>query len=197
MIDKALDRLARIIELVLAFAFIVAVVLNFTNVVGRYLFGLSLAGLRRGAGFHHGRHDVPRRGGRDPPQPASADGCPGPVHAGADAVRTADRRASPAASCSPALCSRNPTSTPARCCGSAEPATWPAFRCGFPTASSRSGFALILLIACWRLIVVVTGRETRRNIQRPPTARCGNDIRPVRRAGRRCCCSAFRSSWCC
>jgi TRAP-type C4-dicarboxylate transport system permease small subunit len=37
MIDKALDRLARIIELVLAFAFIVAVVLNFTNVVGRYL----------------------------------------------------------------------------------------------------------------------------------------------------------------
>ena len=44
MIDKALDRLARIIELVLAFAFIVAVVLNFTNVVGRYLFGLSLLG---------------------------------------------------------------------------------------------------------------------------------------------------------
>ena len=34
MIDKALDRLARIIELVLAFAFI----------VGRYLFGLSLLG---------------------------------------------------------------------------------------------------------------------------------------------------------
>ena len=44
MIDKALDRLARIIELVLALAFIFAVVLNFTNVVGRYLFGLSLLG---------------------------------------------------------------------------------------------------------------------------------------------------------
>src|ERR1700755_1667497 len=44
MIDKALDRLARIIELVLALAFIVAVVLNFINVVGRYLFGLSLLG---------------------------------------------------------------------------------------------------------------------------------------------------------
>ena len=44
MIDKALDRLARCIELVLAFAFIVAVLLNFTNVVGRYLFGLSLLG---------------------------------------------------------------------------------------------------------------------------------------------------------
>jgi len=44
MIDKALDRLTRIIELALAFAFIVAVLLNFTNVVGRYMFGLSLLG---------------------------------------------------------------------------------------------------------------------------------------------------------
>lgn len=44
MVDKALDWLARIIELALAFAFIVAVLLNFTNVVGRYLFGLSLLG---------------------------------------------------------------------------------------------------------------------------------------------------------
>ena len=44
MIDKILDRLARAIELVLAFAFIIAVLLNFTNVVGRYLFGLSLLG---------------------------------------------------------------------------------------------------------------------------------------------------------
>ncbi len=44
MIDKALDRLTRIIELALAFAFIAAVLLNFTNVVGRYLFGLSLLG---------------------------------------------------------------------------------------------------------------------------------------------------------
>ena len=44
MVDKALDWLARIIEFVLALAFIVAVMLNFTNVVGRYLFGLSLLG---------------------------------------------------------------------------------------------------------------------------------------------------------
>ena len=41
MIDKAFDRIARAIELVLAVAFIMAVVLNFTNVVGRYLFGIS------------------------------------------------------------------------------------------------------------------------------------------------------------
>ena len=44
MIDKVLDRLTRIIELALASAFIVAVLLNFANVVGRYLFGLSLLG---------------------------------------------------------------------------------------------------------------------------------------------------------
>lgn len=44
MIDATLDKLTRIIELVLASAFIIAVLLNFTNVVGRYLFGLSLLG---------------------------------------------------------------------------------------------------------------------------------------------------------
>jgi TRAP-type C4-dicarboxylate transport system permease small subunit len=44
LIDRAFDRIARAIELVLAIAFIFAVLLNFTNVVGRYLFGLSLLG---------------------------------------------------------------------------------------------------------------------------------------------------------
>lgn len=44
MIDKAFDRIARVIELALALAFIAAVLLNFINVVGRYLFGLSLLG---------------------------------------------------------------------------------------------------------------------------------------------------------
>ena len=42
MIDKAFDRVARAIELALALAFIMAVLLNFGNVVGRYLFGISL-----------------------------------------------------------------------------------------------------------------------------------------------------------
>jgi TRAP-type C4-dicarboxylate transport system permease small subunit len=42
VIDQAFDRIARIIELALALAFILAVALNFGNVVGRYLFGLSL-----------------------------------------------------------------------------------------------------------------------------------------------------------
>jgi TRAP-type C4-dicarboxylate transport system permease small subunit len=44
VIDRAFDRIARVIELVLAFAFILAVLLNFSNVLGRYLFGISLLG---------------------------------------------------------------------------------------------------------------------------------------------------------
>jgi TRAP-type C4-dicarboxylate transport system permease small subunit len=44
VIDKTLDRIARGIELALALAFIVAVLLNFSNVAGRYLFGVSLLG---------------------------------------------------------------------------------------------------------------------------------------------------------
>lgn len=42
VIDKAFDRVVRAIEIVLALAFILAVLLNFGNVVGRYLFGVSL-----------------------------------------------------------------------------------------------------------------------------------------------------------
>ena len=44
MIDRAIDRVARVIELALALAFIFAVLLNFANVIGRYLLGLSLLG---------------------------------------------------------------------------------------------------------------------------------------------------------
>jgi TRAP-type transport system small permease protein len=44
VIDKVFDRVARVIELALALAFIVAVLLNFTNVFGRYLLGISLLG---------------------------------------------------------------------------------------------------------------------------------------------------------
>jgi TRAP-type C4-dicarboxylate transport system permease small subunit len=44
VIDQAFDRVARVIEVALAYAFIVAVLLNFTNVVGRYLLGLSFLG---------------------------------------------------------------------------------------------------------------------------------------------------------
>ena len=44
MIDKVFDRIARVIELTLALAFILAVLLNFANVVGRYVLGISLLG---------------------------------------------------------------------------------------------------------------------------------------------------------
>jgi TRAP-type C4-dicarboxylate transport system permease small subunit len=44
VIDRVFDRVARALELGLALAFILAVLLNFGNVVGRYLFGISLLG---------------------------------------------------------------------------------------------------------------------------------------------------------
>ena len=44
VVVQIFDRIARAIELMLALLFIVAVLLNFTNVVGRYLFGISLLG---------------------------------------------------------------------------------------------------------------------------------------------------------
>ena len=44
MIERLFDRVARVIELTLALAFILAILLNFSNVVGRYLFGVSLLG---------------------------------------------------------------------------------------------------------------------------------------------------------
>jgi TRAP-type C4-dicarboxylate transport system permease small subunit len=43
-IDKRLDKLSRVIERVLALAFVFAVCLNFANVVGRYAFGRSILG---------------------------------------------------------------------------------------------------------------------------------------------------------
>jgi TRAP-type transport system small permease protein len=44
MIDRLFERLTRVIERVLAYAFIGAVVLNFTNVVARRALGESIAG---------------------------------------------------------------------------------------------------------------------------------------------------------
>jgi TRAP-type transport system small permease protein len=44
MIDRAFETLTRALERVLALAFVIAVALNFANVVGRYLFGYSIVG---------------------------------------------------------------------------------------------------------------------------------------------------------
>jgi len=137
MIDKALDLLARIIELALALAFIVAVLLNFTNVLGRYLFGLSLLGSDEVQVFvmvamtflgavvvtrrnEHLRMDVLVRF-----MPAS--------------LRVVLRIAEQLSSfCLPASCFRNRIFMPPKCSGSDAPATWPASPCGFRMAPSRS-----------------------------------------------------------
>lgn len=42
MIDRHIDRAARTIEIVLALAFLLAIALNFANVIGRYVFGRSI-----------------------------------------------------------------------------------------------------------------------------------------------------------
>lgn len=42
VIDKLLDRAMRAIEILLALAFLVAIALNFANVIGRYVFGHSI-----------------------------------------------------------------------------------------------------------------------------------------------------------
>lgn len=44
MVDSVFDRIARVLQLALALAFILAVLLNFGNVVGRYVLGVSLLG---------------------------------------------------------------------------------------------------------------------------------------------------------
>ena len=41
-VDRLCDRGARVLEIVLALAFLLAILLNFTNVIGRYLLGRSL-----------------------------------------------------------------------------------------------------------------------------------------------------------
>lgn len=42
LIDRFLDRAARVVEIVLALAFLAAITLNFANVVGRYVLGASI-----------------------------------------------------------------------------------------------------------------------------------------------------------
>ena len=147
MIDKAFDRIARVIELALAVAFILAVLLNFTNVVGRYLFGISLLGsdevqvfIMVGMTFL-GAAVVTRR------NRASADGRLGPVHAGA---RCDSRCGSPSRSCCrrwPASCCRNPIFMPAQMFRIGRTSDMAGVPMWIPHGTVAFGFALILLIA--------------------------------------------------
>jgi len=160
MIEKALDRLARIIELVLAFAFIVAVVLNFTNVVGRYLFGLSLLGSDEVQVFImvamtflgavvvtrrtlHLRMDVLVRF------------MPGPMQF---VLRIAEQVLLILLAGFVLSQSYFYAGQMLRIARTSDMAGVPMW---IPHGIVALGFALILLIACWRLIVVVTGRETK------------------------------------
>ena len=138
MIDKAFDRVTRFIEIVLALAFILAVLLNFTNVIGRYLFGFALLGSDElqvfvmvamtflGAAVvtrrnEHLRMDVLVQFMPEPLRFAAAD-------RGTDPLGYPRRLRALAILF---LCR-------GRCSELAEPATWPGCQCGSPTASWRS-----------------------------------------------------------
>jgi TRAP-type C4-dicarboxylate transport system permease small subunit len=162
MIDKALDRMARLIELVLAVAFILAVLLNFANVVGRYLFDFSLLGsdevevfVMVGMTFlgavvvtrrnEHLRMDVLVRF------------MPAPVRL---ALRIAEQLLLIALAGFVLTQSYFYASQMLRLGRTSDMAGVPMW---IPHGSVALGFALILLIAIWRLVAVTTGREQPRS----------------------------------
>jgi TRAP-type C4-dicarboxylate transport system permease small subunit len=162
MIDTALDRMARLIELVLAVAFILAVLLNFANVVGRYLFNFSLLGsdevevfVMVGMTFlgavvvtrrnEHLRMDVLVRF------------MPVPVRL---ALRIAEQLLLIALAGFVLSQSYFYASQMLRLGRTSDMARVPMW---IPHGSVALGFALILLIAVWRLVAVATGREQPRS----------------------------------
>jgi TRAP-type C4-dicarboxylate transport system permease small subunit len=162
MIDTALDRMARLIELVLAVAFILAVLLNFANVVGRYLFNFSLLGsdevevfVMVGMTFlgavvvtrrnEHLRMDVLVRF------------MPVPVRL---ALRIAEQLLLIALAGFVLSQSYFYASQMLRLGRTSDMAGVPMW---IPHGSVALGFALILLIAVWRLVTVATGREQPRS----------------------------------
>jgi TRAP-type C4-dicarboxylate transport system permease small subunit len=159
MIDKALDRLARVIELVLAFAFIIAVLLNFTNVIGRYVFGFSLLGSDEVQVFimvamtFLGAVVVTRRN-----EHLRMDVL---VRLMPDAVRFLLRIAEQVLllllagfMLSQSYFYAGQMLRIGRTSDMAGVPMW------IPHGAVALGFALILLIACWRLVTVITRRET-------------------------------------
>jgi TRAP-type C4-dicarboxylate transport system permease small subunit len=170
MIDTALDRMARLIELVLAVAFILAVLLNFANVVGRYLFNFSLLGsdevevfVMVGMTFlgavvvtrrnEHLRMDVLVRF------------MPVPVRL---ALRIAEQLLLIALAGFVLSQSYFYASQMLRLGRTSDMARVPMW---IPHGSVALGFALILLIAVWRLVAVATGRE------RPRSAPADGEVR--------------------
>ena len=157
MIDKALDRLARVIEVVLALAFIIAVLLNFTNVVGRYLFGLSLLGSDEvqvfimvgmtflGAAVVTRRHEHLR-------MDVLVQFMPGPVRLG---LRITEQLLLIALAGFVVSQSYFYASQMLRIGRTSDMAGVPMW---IPHGTVTLGFALIILIAAWRLITVIMRR---------------------------------------
>src|SRR5438045_3698982 len=158
VIDKAFDRIARAIELVLAVAFILAVVLNFTNVVGRYLFGISflasdevqvfiMVGMTfLGAAVVTRRHEHLR-------MDVLVQFMPSPVRL---ALRTAEQILLIVLAGFVLSQSYFYATQMLRIGRASDMAGIPMW---IPHGTVALGFALVLLIACWRLATVITRRE--------------------------------------
>jgi len=157
VIDKAFDRVARAIELALAVAFIMAVVLNFTNVVGRYLFGVSflasdevqvfvMVGMTfLGAAVVTRRHEHLR-------MDVLVQFMPGPVRLG---LRVAEQILLIVLASFVLSQSYFYATQMWRIGRASDMAGVPMW---IPHGSVALGFVLILLIAIWRLITVITRR---------------------------------------
>ncbi len=162
MIDKALDGLARVVELALALAFILAVILNFGNVVGRYVFGKSLLGSDEVQVFimvamtFLGAAIVTRRN-----EHLRMDVL---VRFMPDAVRLALRIAEQllliALACFVLSQSYFYASQMLRLGRTSDMAGVPMW---IPHGAVALGFALIVLIAFWRLVAIASGRERSRS----------------------------------
>ena len=158
MIDRLFERLTRALELLLALAFIVAVLLNFANVVGRYVLGWTILGsdevqifIMVGMTFlgavvvtwreQHLRMDVLARL------------CPAPVQA---ALKWADL-ALMAALCGFVFFESVTYATQmfrlGRLSDTADVPMW------IPHGAVALGFGLIALIALWRGVVALIGRR--------------------------------------
>jgi TRAP-type C4-dicarboxylate transport system permease small subunit len=157
VIDKAFDRIARGIELALAVAFIMAVVLNFTNVVGRYLFGISflasdevqvfvMVGMTfLGAAVVTRRHEHLR-------MDVLVQFMPGPVRLG---LRVAELLLLIVLAGFVVSQSYFYATQMLRIGRASDMAGVPMW---IPHGTVALGFALILVIAAWRLVTVITQR---------------------------------------
>ena len=161
LVDKILDRAARVIEVALALAFIVAVLLNFANVVGRYLLGISLIGSDEVQVFimvamtFLGAAVVTRRN-QHLRMDVLVQFMPGAVRL---ALRIAEQVLLVVLASFVISQSYFYASQMLRIGRTSDMAGVPMW---IPHGSVALGFALILLIAGWRLVTVMTGRSEER-----------------------------------